>query len=82
MSTQRKERTLLIIKPDGVQRALISECIKRFEAKCFKLIAIKMVIASEDLLKEHYSEHVHKSVFPSIIKYMTMGPVIPMVSTF
>lgn len=74
-----EERTFLMIKPDGVERGLIAEVIKRFETKGFKLVGIKVMVPSEDLLKEHYAEHALKPFFPSMISYMSMGPVVPMV---
>merc|ERR1711971_736989 len=51
-----RERTFIMLKPDAVQRGLVGEIIKRFEAKGFKLVAMKMMHASEELLKEHYAD--------------------------
>lgn len=55
MSHPKKERTLVIIKPDGVQRTLIGEIIKRYERSGLKLVAMKMVVATEDYIEEHYT---------------------------
>ena len=77
--TGNRERTFIMIKPDAVQRGLVGEIIKRFEQKGFKLVAMKMMHASEELLKEHYGAHSEKAFFPKIIKYMNSGPVVPMV---
>ncbi|XP_015781794.1 nucleoside diphosphate kinase A [Tetranychus urticae] len=74
-----KERTFIMVKPDGVQRGLVGEIIKRFEAKGFKLVGIKMKQASEELLKKHYEELAGKPFFGGLIKYMLSGPVVPMV---
>jgi len=74
-----QERTFIMLKPDAVHRGLVGEIIKRFEAKGFKLVAMKMKHASEDLLKEHYADLSSKSFFPGLIKYMGSGPVVPMV---
>merc|ERR1711936_1061879 len=74
-----RERTFIMLKPDAVQRGLVGEIIKRFEAKGFKLVAMKMMHASEELLKEHYADLSSKAFFPGLVKYMGSGPVVPMV---
>jgi len=73
------ERTFLMIKPDAVHRGLIADIIKRFEQKGFKLVAMKFMKASEELLKKHYEELKEKKFFPGLIKYMSSGPVVAMV---
>lgn len=77
LSTQ--EQTFLMIKPDGVQRGLIGSIIQRFESKGFQLIAIKMQMADDNLLQQHYQELVDKPFFGNLINYMKMGPIVPMV---
>jgi len=77
MSTQ--ERTFLMVKPDGVQRGLVGDIIKRFEQKGFKLVALKFQWANEELLKDHYAEHAGKPFLPNLLKYIQSGPVVPMV---
>ncbi|CAG0920291.1 unnamed protein product [Notodromas monacha] len=74
-----RERTFICVKPDSVQRGLIGDIIKRFEQKGFKLVAMKMMQASEELLKAHYEEHAAKPFFPPLVKYMGSGPLVPMV---
>ncbi|XP_054164119.1 nucleoside diphosphate kinase A 1-like [Oppia nitens] len=74
-----RERSFIMIKPDGVQRGLVGDIIKRFEQKGFKLVAIKFMNAGEELLKKHYSDLSSRPFFPSLIQYMQMGPVVPMV---
>merc|ERR1739838_384478 len=74
-----RERTFIMLKPDAVQRGLVGEIVKRFEAKGFKLVAMKMMHASEDLLKEHYADLSSKGFFPGLVKYMASGPVVAMV---
>merc|ERR1711990_113767 len=71
-----RERTFIMLKPDAVQRGLVGEIIKRFEAKGFKLVAMKMMHASEELLKEHYADLSSKAFFPGLVKYMGSGPVV------
>ena len=74
-----KERTFIMIKPDAVHRGLIGDIIKRFEQKGFKLVAMKMIVAPEDLLEQHYAELSSKPFFTGLVKYMNSGPVVPMV---
>lgn len=76
---ENKERTFIMIKPDGVQRGLVGKIIQRFEEKGFKLVAMKMVWANEDLLSKHYADLSARPFFPGLIKYMGSGPVVPMV---
>ncbi|KAG7211533.1 hypothetical protein KM043_010795 [Ampulex compressa] len=76
---ENKERTFIMIKPDGVQRGLVGKIVQRFEEKGFKLVGMKMLWASEDLLKQHYSDLSSRPFFPGLIKYMSSGPVVPMV---
>ncbi|KAH0631862.1 hypothetical protein JD844_019745 [Phrynosoma platyrhinos] len=73
------ERTFLAIKPDGVQRHLVGEIIWRFEKKGFKLVAMKLMQASEDLLKEHYISLRGLPFYTRLVKYMSSGPVVAMV---
>ncbi|KAI9016083.1 nucleoside diphosphate kinase [Hyaloraphidium curvatum] len=73
------ERTYIMVKPDGVERGLVGEIVKRFEQRGYKLLAIKMVKANEDLLKEHYGDLSSKPFFPKLINYMSSGPVVGMV---
>ncbi|XP_034414890.1 nucleoside diphosphate kinase B-like [Cyclopterus lumpus] len=73
------ERTFIAIKPDGVQRGIIGEVIKRFETKGFKLVGMKMQQASQELLNNHYSDLKGKPFFPTLIEYMSSGPVVAMV---
>ncbi|XP_029015607.1 nucleoside diphosphate kinase, mitochondrial isoform X2 [Betta splendens] len=73
------ERTLVAVKPDGVQRRLVGQIIQRFEQRGFKLVGMKMLQASEDLLSQHYSELRTKAFYPSLLQYMTSGPVVVMV---
>ena len=107
-SHPKEERTLVVIKPDGVQRTLVGEIIKRYERLGLKLVGIKMIVPSEDLVEKHYladpnwkmnvgkktlDSYMKKGetppsddplvigeiIFGALKKYMTSGPVIPMV---
>ncbi|KAI1301247.1 Nucleoside diphosphate kinase [Halotydeus destructor] len=73
------ERSFIMIKPDGVQRGLVGEIIKRFESKGFKLVALKYQSAGKDLLEKHYADLSSKPFFAGLVKYMQEGPVVPMV---
>jgi len=70
------EKTLVIIKPDAVQRGLIGEVTKRLEAKGLKLIGMKMGFLDDALLKEHYSHIADKPFFPGIAKFMKSSPAV------
>ena len=73
------EQTYLMIKPDGVQRGLCGEIVSRFEKKGLKLVAMKLMVIPEATAKKHYAEHEGKKFFPSLISYITSGPVLAMV---
>ncbi len=73
------ERTLVLIKPDGVQRALVGEVIKRLETKGLQLVGMKMMQVSEELASEHYAEHRDKDFYPDLVNFITSAPIIAMV---
>lgn len=73
------EQTLVLIKPDGVQRGLIGEIISRFEKVGLKMIGMKMVWADKDFAATHYAEHVDKPFYPGLESMITEGPVVAMV---
>jgi nucleoside-diphosphate kinase len=72
------ERTLIIIKPDAVQRGLIGEIISRLEQKGLKLIGLKMASLDEAVLRTHYAEHVEKSFYSGLEQFMKSSPVVLM----
>ncbi|KAJ1915233.1 nucleoside diphosphate kinase Ndk1 [Tieghemiomyces parasiticus] len=73
------ERTYIMVKPDGVERGLVGEIIKRFEQKGYKLQALQLIHPTKELLEQHYSDLSSKPFFPELIKYMQTGPVVAMV---
>lgn len=73
------ERTLIIIKPDGVQRHLAGEIISRFERKGLKLIAAKFMLIPQKLARQHYAAHEGKAFFEGVVKYISSAPVLVMV---
>lgn len=70
------ERTLIIIKPDAVQRGLVGEIIHRFERRGLRMVAMKMVWIDESLAGEHYAIHRGKPFYKSLISYITSSPVV------
>ena len=76
MSDRSQERTFVMIKPDGVQRGLVGEVIRRLEAKGLKLVALKLVQVDESLARRHYAAHEGKPFFPGLIAYITSSPVV------
>lgn len=72
------ERTLVIAKPDAVQRGLVGEIIKRLEAKGLKLIGLKMASLDETILRSHYEEHVGKPFYAGLESFMKSSPVVLM----
>ncbi|XP_005007395.1 nucleoside diphosphate kinase, mitochondrial isoform X3 [Cavia porcellus] len=77
--TWTQERTLVAVKPDGVQRRLVGTVIQRFERRGFKLVGMKMLQAPENILAEHYQDLQRKPFYPALISYMSSGPVVAMV---
>jgi nucleoside-diphosphate kinase len=73
------ERTFLMIKPDGVQRGLVGEIIRRLEQKGFSMVAAKFMLITPELAAQHYAEHVDKPFFPDLQRFITSGPVMAMV---
>ncbi|OBI05943.1 nucleoside-diphosphate kinase [Mycobacterium sp. E2462] len=70
------ERTLVLIKPDGVQRQLVGEIVGRIERKGLTLAALELRRVSEDLAAQHYAEHDGKPFFGSLLEFITSGPVV------
>ena len=70
------ERTLVLFKPDCVQRGLVGRILGRFEDKGFSVIAMKMLQVTPDLAKKHYAEHVDKPFYPGLERYITSSPLI------
>lgn len=73
------ERTFVAIKPDGVQRGLVAEIIRRFETKGFKLVGLKMMVVDKATAEKHYAEHKERPFFGGLVSFITSGPVVAMV---
>ena len=74
------ERTLILLKPDAVQRRLAGKLITRLEDKGLKLIGMKMLQVTKELSKQHYAEHVSKPFYPLLEEFITSGPVVAIVA--
>ena len=70
------ERTLVLIKPDGVERHLIGEILSRIEGKGLTIAALELKNVSDELARAHYAEHEGKPFFPSLLEFITSGPVV------
>ncbi len=75
---EQMERSLIIIKPDGVQRRLVGEIISRIEKKGLKLAAMKLVQVDRELAEKHYAVHKGKKFYESLVSFITSGPVVAM----
>tara|TARA_B110000014_G_scaffold185100_1_gene134011 strand:- start:66 stop:515 length:450 start_codon:yes stop_codon:yes gene_type:complete len=72
------ERTLVLVKPDGVQRGLIGEVISRLERRGLKLVGMKLMQVDDDLARQHYGEHVDRPFFGGLVDFITSSPVVAM----
>lgn len=72
------ERTLVLVKPDGVQRGLIGEVISRLERRGLKLVGMKMMQVDDALARQHYGEHVDRPFFAGLVDFITSSPVVAM----
>ena len=77
--TDAPERMLVLIKPDAVRRRLTREILRRIEAKGYEIVALDRLVATPDVLAEHYAEHVDKPFYPGVVEYMTSGPLVSVV---
>jgi nucleoside-diphosphate kinase len=73
------ERSLVLVKPDGVRRGLTGEVIRRIEAKGYSLVALELRTATRELLAQHYAEHEGKPFYEPLVEFMLSGPVAAMV---
>ena len=73
------ERTLILFKPDALQRMIIGKIINRFEEKGLKIVGLKMMEMTDEIAAKHYHAHINKSFFPMLVKFMKSAPIIAMV---
>ncbi len=74
------QRTLVLVKPDGVSRGLVGEVLRRIEAKGYTLVAVELRTADDALLEQHYAEHQGKPFFRPLVDFMRSGPVLAVVA--
>ena len=74
------EKTLILIKPDGVRRGLVGEVISRVEEKGYSITALRMLHADRALLEKHYAEHNGKPFYEPLLEFMTSGPIVAMIA--
>jgi nucleoside-diphosphate kinase len=74
------QRTLILVKPDGVQRNIIGEVISRIESKGLKLVALELRTIDVDTAQAHYAEHAEKSFFVELVDFITSGPLVALVA--
>jgi nucleoside-diphosphate kinase len=74
----KAQRSVVLVKPDGLQRGLVGEIISRFERKGLKLVAIKMLRLTDETLDEWYAHHKGKPFFPKLVSFMKVAPVVAM----
>ena len=73
------ERTLVLVKPDGVRRGLVGEVLRRIEAKGYALVALDLRVPARELLADHYAEHEGKPFYEPLVEFMSSGPVAAVV---
>jgi nucleoside-diphosphate kinase len=73
------QRTLVLIKPDGVRRRVIGEIVSRIERKGYEVVALKMMEADRSLLEQHYGEHKGKPFYEPLLEFMLSGPIVAMI---
>jgi len=76
MAEGNLERTLVLIKPDGVRRGLVGEILARFERKGLKILAAKSLRVTPELAQRHYAEHHGKPFYPALMQHITSGPIL------
>ena len=74
------EKTLILVKPDGVRRGLVGEVISRIEKKGYSVTALRMLQADRALLEKHYEEHKGKPFYEPLLEFMTSGPIVAMIA--
>ena len=75
------EKTLILVKPDGVRRGLVGEVISRIETKGYAIDALRMLQADSALLEKHYAEHVGKPFYEPLVEFMMSGPIVAIVAS-
>ena len=79
-STSSSQRSLILVKPDGVRRGLVGEVIARVERKGYLVIALRMLTADKSMLEAHYAEHKGKPFYEPLMEFMLSGPIVAMIA--
>ena len=80
MNSQNIERTLILVKPDGVARSLVGEVVSRVESKGYEIVGLKMLTPTREILAKHYAEHEGKPFYEPLIEFMLSGPIVAMIA--
>jgi len=80
VNSQKIERTLILVKPDGVARSLVGEVVSRVENKGYKVVGLKMMTPTREILAKHYAEHEGKPFYEPLLEFMLSGPIVAMIA--
>ena len=80
MNSQNIERTLILVKPDGVARSLVGEVVSRIENKGYQIVGLKMMTPTREILAKHYAEHEGKPFYEPLLEFMLSGPIVAMIA--
>lgn len=80
VDSQNIERTLILVKPDGVARSLVGEVVNRVENKGYQIVGLKMITPTREILAKHYAEHEGKPFYEPLIEFMLSGPIVAMIA--
>lgn len=80
MNSQKLERTLILVKPDGVRRSLVGEVIRRVEAKGYQIVGLKALTPTREILVKHYAEHEGKPFYEPLLEFMLSGPIVAIIA--
>ncbi len=80
VNSQKIERTLILVKPDGVARSLVGEVVSRVERKGYKVVGLKMMTPTREILAKHYAEHEGKPFYEPLLEFMLSGPIVAMIA--
>jgi nucleoside-diphosphate kinase len=80
VNSQNLERTLILVKPDGVARSLVGEVVSRVESKGYQIVALKMITPTREILAKHYAEHEGKPFYEPLLEFMLSGPIVAIIA--
>ena len=80
VNSQNLERTLILVKPDGVARSLVGEVVSRVENKGYQIVGLKVLTPTREILAKHYAEHEGKPFYEPLIEFMLSGPIVAMIA--